>query len=113
MIINFVMILGKVLRKFTHRLIKKYYPKVQITGAEQIPSDGPILFCANHPNSLIDPVLIGITAKRPVSFMAKAPLFKTPILGSIMHALGMIPAYRGRDDSSQVKKEPKKPRPCN
>ena len=84
MIINFGMILGKVLRKLVHRLIKRYYPKIQITGAEQIPSDGPILFCANHPNSLIDPILIGITAKRPVSFMAKAPLFKTPILGSIM-----------------------------
>ena len=107
MIINFGMILGKVLRKLAHRLIKRYYPKVQITGAEQIPSDGPILFCANHPNSLIDPILIGITAKRPVSFMAKAPLFKTPILGSIMHALGMVPAYRGRDDSSQVKKNQK------
>ncbi|MBA64086.1 MAG: hypothetical protein CMJ76_17150 [Planctomycetaceae bacterium] len=107
MLINLGIIFGKVLRKFTHSLIKKYYPKIQITGAERIPSEGPILFCANHPNSLIDPVLIGITAKRPVSFMAKAPLFKTPILGSIMYALGMVPAYRGRDDSRQVKKNQK------
>lgn len=107
MIINAGIIFGKVLRKFAHTLIKKYYPKIQFTGVDQIPSDGPILFCANHPNSLIDPVLIGITAKRPVSFMAKAPLFRTPILGPIMHALGMVPAYRGRDDSSQVKKNQK------
>ena len=107
MIINAGIIFGKVLRKFAHTLIKKYYPKIQFTGVDQIPSDGPILFCANHPNSLIDPVLIGITAKRPVSFMAKAPLFKTPILGPVMHALGMVPAYRGRDDSSQVKKNQK------
>ena len=107
MIINAGIIFGKVLRKFAHTLIKKYYPKIQFTGVDQIPSDGPILFCANHPNSLIDPVLIGITAKRPVSFMAKAPLFRTPILGPVMHALGMVPAYRGRDDSSQVKKNQK------
>ena len=107
MFINAGIIFGKVLRKFAHTLIKKYYPKIQFTGVDQIPSDGPILFCANHPNSLIDPVLIGITAKRPVSFMAKAPLFRTPILGPIMHALGMVPAYRGRDDSSQVKKNQK------
>ena len=104
MLINLGIIFGKVLRKFTHVLIKKYYPKIQITGAERIPSEGPILFCANHPNSLIDPVLIGVTAKRPVSFMAKAPLFKAPILGPVMNALGMVPAYRGRDDSSQVRK---------
>ncbi|MEO2020370.1 MAG: lysophospholipid acyltransferase family protein, partial [Pirellulaceae bacterium] len=73
-------------------------------GAEHIPRTGPVLFCANHPNSLIDPVLIGITARRPVSFMAKAPLFKTPLLGSVMQALGMVPAYRGQDDARQVKK---------
>ena len=63
-----------------------------------------MLFCANHPNSLIDPVLIGIAAKRPVSFMAKAPLFETPLLGPVIKALGMVPAYRGRDDARQVKK---------
>ena len=107
MINNISILFGRLLHKVAHKLIKKYYPKIQITGAEQIPEDGPVLFCANHPNSLIDPILIGVTAKRPVSFMAKAPLFNTPIIGPIMRALGMVPAYRGRDDSSQVKKNQK------
>ncbi len=107
MVLNTGILIGRLLRKVAHTLIKKYYPKIQITGAERIPSDGPVLFCANHPNSLIDPILIGITAKRPVSFMAKAPLFKAPVIGPLMHALGMVPAYRGRDDSSQVKKNQK------
>ena len=78
--LNPITVLGVILRKVAHALIKRYYPKIQITGAEHIPRSGPVLFCANHPNSLIDPVLIGITARRPVSFMAKAPLFKTPLL---------------------------------
>ncbi|MCS5629560.1 MAG: 1-acyl-sn-glycerol-3-phosphate acyltransferase, partial [Pirellulaceae bacterium] len=30
--------------------------------------------------------------------------FKTPLLGPIINALGMVPAYRGRDDARQVKK---------
>ncbi len=102
--LNPITVLGVILRKAAHALIKRYYPKIQITGAEHIPRRGPVLFCANHPNSLIDPVLIGITARRPVSFMAKAPLFKTPLLGSVMKALGMVPAYRGQDDARQVKK---------
>lgn len=99
-----ITVLGVILRKVAHALIKRYYPKIQITGSEHIPRSGPVLFCANHPNSLIDPVLIGIAARRPVSFMAKAPLFKTPLLGSVMQALGMVPAYRGQDDARQVKK---------
>ena len=97
-------LLGIFIRKFAHRIIKRYYPRIQITGAERIPKTGPVLFCANHPNSLVDPILIGIAARRPVSFMAKAPLFKTPLLGPIINALGMVPAYRGRDDARQVKK---------
>ena len=104
MALNPISLLGTVLRRLAHALIKRYYPKIQITGAENIPKTGPVLFCANHPNSLIDPVLIGIAARRPVSFMAKAPLFKTPLLGSVMKALGMVPAYRGQDDARQVKK---------
>ena len=107
MALNPISLLGVVLRRLAHALIKRYYPKIQITGAENIPKTGPVLFCANHPNSLIDPVLIGITARRPVSFMAKAPLFKTPLLGSVMKALGMVPAYRGQDDARQVKKNTK------
>ena len=107
MVISAGIVLGKVLRKVAHTLIKKYYPKILITGADEIPSEGPVLFCANHPNSLIDPLLIGITARRPVSFMAKAPLFKTPVIGPILHALGMVPAYRGSDDTGQVKKNQK------
>jgi len=105
--LNPITLLGGILRRLAHALIKRYYPKIQITGAENIPKTGPVLFCANHPNSLIDPVLIGITARRPVSFMAKAPLFKTPLLGSVMKALGMVPAYRGQDDARQVKKNTK------
>lgn len=101
---RFANLLGTLVRKFAHKVIKRYYPRIQITGAERIPKTGPILFCANHPNSLVDPILIGIAARRPVSFMAKAPLFKTPLLGPIIKALGMVPAYRGRDDARQVKK---------
>jgi 1-acyl-sn-glycerol-3-phosphate acyltransferase len=101
---RFTNLLGTFIRKFAHRVIKRYYPRIQITGAEKIPKTGPVLFCANHPNSLVDPILIGIAARRPVSFMAKAPLFKTPLLGPIIKALGMVPAYRGRDDARQVKK---------
>jgi len=101
---RFVNLLSILVRKFAHHVIKRYYPRIQITGAERIPKTGPVLFCANHPNSLVDPILIGIAARRPVSFMAKAPLFKTPLLGPIINALGMVPAYRGRDDARQVKK---------
>ncbi len=96
--------LGKMARGFVRRLARVFYPRIEVTGGEQIPQTGPVLLCANHANSLLDPVLIGIAARRPVRFLAKAPLFDTPVLGAILRALGMIPAFRGSDDASQVRK---------
>ena len=92
--------IGMMLRKFVRRLIRIYYPSIHISHPERLPKEGATLYIANHSNSLIDPVIIGITANRPVRFLAKAPLFKTPVLGSMMKLIGMIPAYRGQDDKS-------------
>ena len=91
-------------RNLVHWLVKRYYPSIEISGACHIPRSGPVLLCANHANSLLDPVLIGIAARRPVRFMAKAPLFDHPVLGPPMSALGMIPAFRGSDDSREVRR---------
>ena len=97
-------LIGSLARRTARRLVKIYYPQIELEGAEQIPSTGPVLLCGNHPNSLVDPIVIGIASGRPVRFMAKAPLFKTPVLGQIMYGLGMIPTYRGSDDSKQVRR---------
>ena len=96
--------LGAVVRRIGRWIVRFYYPKIEFDGKDQLPKTGPVLVCGNHPNSLVDPILIGITSGRPVRFMAKAPLFKTPVLGAVMSGLGMIPTYRGSDDSKQVRR---------
>ena len=93
-----------VMRRLARRLVRFYYPRLEISGVEKIPQSGPVLLCANHSNSMVDPVLIGVTARRPVRFMAKATLFDMPVVGRAMYALGMVPAYRGMDDASQVRR---------
>ena len=92
-----------VMRRLVRRLVRFYYPRLEISGGAKIPQDGPVLLCANHSNSMVDPVLIGVTVGRPVRFMAKAPIFDMPVVGRLMYALGMVPAYRGMDDKSQVR----------
>jgi len=91
-------------RRFARWAVKRFYPRIEIAGAERIPQQGPVLLCANHTNSLIDSVIIGITARRPVRFMAKATLFDHPLFGPPMKALGMVPAFRGMDDQKQVRR---------
>lgn len=95
-------LLGSFARKTVRSLVGFYYPNIEISNRERIPARGPVLLVANHPNSLKDAVVLGITARRPVRFLAKAPLFEVPVFGPVMHALGMLPAYRREDDPSKV-----------
>jgi glycerol-3-phosphate O-acyltransferase / dihydroxyacetone phosphate acyltransferase len=60
--------------------------------------DGPVLVTANHPNALLDPLLVFHTAGRPARPLAKAPLFEQVFVGSMLRALGGLPVYRKQDD---------------
>jgi 1-acyl-sn-glycerol-3-phosphate acyltransferase len=60
--------------------------------------EGPALIVANHPNALLDPLIVLRTAGRPVRPLAKAPLFDHPLIGPVLRGLGGLPVYRRRDD---------------
>ena len=64
----------------------------------RVPRSGPVLLLANHPNSLVDAVVVAAVAQRPVRFLAKAPLFSDPKVGWLVRASGAIPVYRQADD---------------
>ena len=92
--------MAKVVRGMVHAAVRFYYPRIEVGGVGTVPSRGPVLLVANHPNSVLDPVVLGIAAGRPVRFLAKAPLFAMPVFGALIRDLGMIPAYRGRDSAN-------------
>jgi glycerol-3-phosphate O-acyltransferase / dihydroxyacetone phosphate acyltransferase len=60
--------------------------------------DGPVLVTANHPNSLVDPLVIFHTAGRPTRPLARAPLFEQALVGTVLRGLGGLPVYRKQDD---------------
>ena len=74
-----------------------YYRELEVAGEERIPRDGPLLLLANHHNGMIDPFIVIAASTRPVRYIAKAPLFRMPILGWFMRRLGSIPAHRSSD----------------
>ncbi|MGK2934604.1 MAG: lysophospholipid acyltransferase family protein [Gemmatimonadaceae bacterium] len=75
--------------------------RTTIIGGE-IPRDGPLLLAGNHPNSLLDPLFLAAVARRPVRFLAKAPLFSNPWTSWAVTAVGAIPVYRPRDNPALV-----------
>jgi 1-acyl-sn-glycerol-3-phosphate acyltransferase len=84
---------------FSHvaRVAARVYYRLTIAG-DQVPAACPVLLVANHPNSLVDPIVVCAAAGRPVRFLAKAPLFTDPKTAWMMRAVGAIPVYRRSDD---------------
>ena len=60
--------------------------------------DGPVIFVGNHPNALVDPALVFVITSRPVTFLAKAPLFRLPLIGWLLRGLRALPVYRKQDN---------------
>jgi glycerol-3-phosphate O-acyltransferase / dihydroxyacetone phosphate acyltransferase len=74
-----------------------FFRQIEIVGLEHVPAERAVIFAGNHPNSLIDPVLIITTCGRNVHFAAKDTLFKGRIMRRILRGLGAVPIMR-RDD---------------
>lgn len=79
------------------RLAARGFYRLTVEGGP-VPPSGPVLLVANHPNSLVDPIVVSGIARRPVRFLAKAPLFTDFRVGWLVRASGAIPVYRQTDD---------------
>ncbi len=77
-----------------------FWPKVK--GKENIPTEGSTIVYANH-ISLLDPIILACVMPRRVNFMAKEELFRSPLLGKLLWAIGAFPVKRGSADISSIK----------
>ncbi len=90
-------------RAFMGLALRVYYREISVEGLERFPREGALLVAANHPNSLVDPMVLALRLPRPVRFLAKATLF-VPGVRQLFESLGAIPVYRRQDDPGQVAK---------
>jgi 1-acyl-sn-glycerol-3-phosphate acyltransferase len=71
-------------------------------GTEHVPAAGPLLIVANH-SSVLDPPLVGGACPRRLTFLAKAELFRIPVLGPLIRRLGAQPLRRDGADPSALR----------
>jgi 1-acyl-sn-glycerol-3-phosphate acyltransferase len=82
-------------------IFKPWY-RIETIGMDQIPKNGGVLICANHIHNF-DPIVVGITAPRPVHFMAKEELFRVPVLSGIVRKCHAFPVKRGMNDREALR----------
>jgi glycerol-3-phosphate O-acyltransferase / dihydroxyacetone phosphate acyltransferase len=74
-----------------------FFRRIEVVGRAGIPADGAVIFCGNHPNSLLDPILITAFCGRVVHFAAKDTLFDSPLLRFFLVRMGAVPVRRRMD----------------
>jgi glycerol-3-phosphate O-acyltransferase/dihydroxyacetone phosphate acyltransferase len=60
---------------------------------------GAAIYVANHPNGLLDPLVLRVTIGRAVRFLAKSTLWANPFGRLAMDAFACLPVYRQQDVS--------------
>jgi len=77
--------------------LRVFYKKVHIQIRGPIPTSGPLIVVANHPNTFMDPIVIAAMLRQQVYFLINGSVFRSPLAGWLLKRMNMIPIYRQED----------------
>jgi 1-acyl-sn-glycerol-3-phosphate acyltransferase len=70
----------------------------------RIPARGPLLLVTNHVNFLEIPLVLSHLQPRPVTGLAKAETWNSPLMGLLFNLWGAIPIRRGEGDVVAIRR---------
>ncbi|MCL6589329.1 MAG: 1-acyl-sn-glycerol-3-phosphate acyltransferase [Firmicutes bacterium] len=76
--------------------------RFRVIGRQNVPRSGPVILVANHV-SYWDPLVLGAAIPRRIVFLAKASLFKVPVVGFFIKVWGAIPVRQGSTNRRNFK----------
>ncbi|HQL89695.1 MAG TPA: 1-acyl-sn-glycerol-3-phosphate acyltransferase [Syntrophales bacterium] len=80
-----------------------FFREIVIEGRENLPSHGPAILALNHPNDLLDPLLtLFLSPPLRLRHIAKASLFRVPVVGGILRRMRAIPVLRRQEAPGPV-----------
>lgn len=75
---------------------------LKVYGVENMPTHGAFILASNH-RSYLDPMILPVSCKRKLGFVAKEQLFQKKILGFLITHLGAFPIKRKSSDIRAIK----------
>lgn len=95
-------LLNEFLRLWVKWGLSVYFSRIEVSGTNHIPSNTPLVIIANHQNALLDPLLITTMTGLKPYFLARADLFKKPLIANLLSVIQLIPVFRIRDGLSSI-----------
>ena len=92
------------LRYYVDITLKLSYRNVRYAGLEKIPQNSAVIYAPNHTNALMDALMILAMDRKPKVFVARADIFRSPVLAKIFSFFKIMPIMRMRDGIDEVKK---------
>ncbi len=93
----FLYVIGRILFIPVFKLLFFY----KVNGKHNVPKDGAYIVCSNHLSNY-DPILLALTQKRQIFYMAKQELFKNKLAAKVIRTLGAFPVTRGAGDGKAI-----------
>jgi 1-acyl-sn-glycerol-3-phosphate acyltransferase len=81
-------------------LLRLYYPRTTASHLERLPAQGPVIVVANHPNGLMDGIVLQNALDRPLRFLGKSTFWNNPIGRFTMESLEVLPAHRAHESDT-------------
>ena len=78
--------------------LRWFYRSIDVAGVERIPARRPLLLVVNHPNALVDALIVAWIVPRRVLITAKATIFEHPLANSLLRWVGVVPLRRASDE---------------
>jgi 1-acyl-sn-glycerol-3-phosphate acyltransferase len=85
------------LRSIAGIALRWFYRRIDVEGLERLPRSAPLIVVVNHPNALVDALLVGWSIPRRVVLTAKATLFQSRALATLLSWVGVVPLVRSSD----------------
>jgi 1-acyl-sn-glycerol-3-phosphate acyltransferase len=74
---------------------------LKVYGRDNVPDEGGVLMVSNH-QSYLDPAVLGAQLRRPMSYLAKADLWKNKAFGWLITHLYAFPVQQGKGDKGAI-----------
>lgn len=84
--------------------IPVYFRRMVVRGKQHFPKGKPVILASNHPNTFLDPLVVGLYYPKQLHFLVRADVFTNRWVSALLRALHQLPIYRMRDGYNQLQR---------